>query len=285
MSSIVIIHGMWCHPHVAEPLSQLLESEGHTVFAADLRNGGGKAESGEPRSISDYVDNVFRQITEQGFSEPPILIGHSMGGLIAQMLATKMETAGVVLLNSAAPSGINHIFWSSFRSSTNITLMPAFWRKMNFPPFKRACYALFNELDDAKAQEIYQSLHPESGRCFFEIVFWWLDREGKTRIEEPIEAPMLIVSGGRDRIVHPRVARALSRRYPDADWRYFENTGHWIFHEKESAAIFGEVVGWLRGLENVGSRDVKPDFVISTNVPNNPAPSRVASKEETTLAR
>lgn len=252
MPNIVIIHGMWSHPAVADTLSANLQKNGHKVFSPALRDyseGTDHPDFGR-QSISDYVTYVQREIEEQNFDTPPLLVGHSMGGLIAQILATRIQTTGIVLLNSAAPAGINHIFWSSLRSSINITSTPGFWNRTHFPSFKRARYALFNRLTDEKGKEIYQTLLPESGRCFFEIVFWWLDPNKSTRIEQAIDVPVLIVSGLQDRIVHPRVSKALAKRYPKATFCDFKKSGHWIFHEKGSEQIFAKVSHWIQTLDS-----------------------------------
>jgi len=83
------------------------------------------------------------------------------------------------------------------------------------------------------------------------MVFWFLDRKQASRIRRPIEAPILIVSGGMDRIVRPRVARALLRRYPLASFRFFPASGHWLFHEIGQRRVFDEVGDWI---ETLGER-------------------------------
>ena len=277
MSNIVLIHGMWSHPAVAEPLRSRLQQIGHHVVAPflvghDPDNPLSESELGN-LSVSDYVAGVVEFIEAQEFSDPPILIGHSMGGLIAQMVAARISIRGIVLLNSAGPAGINHIFFSSFRSSVNVLGTPVFWRRPHFPSFRRARFALFNEMEKSFARLIHSSLIPESGRCFFEIVFWWLDPRKTTRITDQLDLPMLILSSGKDHIVHPSVSRNLLKRYPQADFRLFPDRGHWVFHEAECERIYEEIEDWIETIDTVDGSIVTrlhheaPRSLSSTPVP------------------
>lgn len=257
MANIVLLHGMWSHPGVAAPLRRHLARRGHLVFAPALP-GHIRRDPLPPRrlgrlSLQDYAKRLHACIASQRFDEPPVLVGHSMGGLLAQMLAERTETRGLVLLNSAAPAGTNHIFPSSIRSSLNLLLTPFFWNRAHTPSFERATFALFNEMDPGEARRIYDTLVAESGRCYAEIVFWFLDPRRSSRLESPTDKPVFLVSGGRDHIVHPHVAHRLSQRYPHADVRILPENGHWLFGEAGCEDLYGEIGDWIENLS--GARD------------------------------
>ncbi|MEX2578070.1 MAG: alpha/beta fold hydrolase [Verrucomicrobiales bacterium] len=247
---IVLIHGMWSRPEVLEPLRRHLAGCGHRVFAPALP---GHDQENPPEadwlgkiSIAEYVESVERFIDDKKLESPPILIGHSMGGLIAQLVASRRTVGAVVLMNSAGPAGVNHIYPTAAWTTLNVLAMPFFWRRTHRPSFRRARYGLFNRVPAERTREIHESLVPESGRCFFEVVFWFLDPKGTTRVApETLAAPILILSGGKDRIIKGAVAEKLSRLYPATDTRYYPDNGHWFCEESGRDRIFADIETWI----------------------------------------
>ena len=260
MANIILIHGMWSHHQVAAPLRRHLENVGHCVFAPELpahdRRDPDQAKKVARLSTNDYVTFLTDLIEKEEFSEPPVLIGHSMGGLLAQMVASRIDVAGLCLLNSAAPAGTNHIYPSPSWFFRRTLGRFRFWAKPHKPSLQEARWGLMNRTDFDVARDfditrdydiasaVHETLVAESGRAFFELVFWWLDLRRTTRIELP-NVPTFIVSSGMDRVVHPRVARSLQKRYPHAEFQSFPENGHWIFHEAGAERIYEAIEIWL----------------------------------------
>lgn len=206
-------------------------------------------------SVADIVESIYDFIQEKEFKAPPILIGHSMGGLIAQMLAARRSVAGLILLNSAGPKGVNHIYPVALITTATVLSRPLFWKRTNRLPFLFARFGLLNRIPLERAREIHRSLIAESGRCLFEVVFWFLDKTNTTHVDtEKIVDPVLIVSSGRDRIMRPIISRTLKRLYPAADTRHFPRNGHWLAHEAGSHMVFREIVEWLDSETSTMSR-------------------------------
>jgi len=112
---VMLIHGMWCTAGVMSELREALERAGYRVEAPSLPLHMDKAGyDGDLRarlartSLQDYVTFLIDRINQ--LEAPPILVGHSMGGLLAQLLAVRVPCEKLVLLSSAAPGGINS--WS-----------------------------------------------------------------------------------------------------------------------------------------------------------------------------
>lgn len=249
MANVVLLHGMWSNPETARPLRDFLEEAGHCVFSPALP---GHDPSRPMRqkdvaelSLTDYVRSIEEYLDSMEFSEPPVLVGHSMGGLLAQLLADRRDIAGVCLMNSAAPRGINHLFPRPAWFFRRTLLRPFFWRKSQQPTLAEVEADLFGEIDRDRAKEVHATLGPESGRALFELVFWWIDRGRTSEVGDLSSVPMFIVSGGKDRVVHPGVADALSVRYPHAEFQRFPETGHWIFHEPGEEEIYDAVEIWI----------------------------------------
>lgn len=251
MADIVFIHGMWSHGNVAEPLKEFLEGAGHRFYAPDLPGHGEGSPSTTQSSLSikHYVSSIETFILNERFDTPPVIIGHSMGGLIAQLVAARIETGPLILLNSAAPSGANHIFFSSALTTLNILLKPFFWARTHRLGRRLGNYGVFNRVRSDKAAEIIKTLQPESGRSYFEIVFSGLDPAKTTHVDaEAVSAPILVVSAQEDKIIPPRVARKIYDHYPQAEFHGFAEHGHWLFHEFGSERVYQAISDWLEAL-------------------------------------
>ncbi len=105
---IVLIHGMWCTDATLAQLKQLLSARGYAVHLPNLpahQVGVENAEVGN-KSLKDYLDFLEDYVRRQNFARPPVIIGHSMGGLLAQQLAVRTAPFALVLLTPAPPAGI-----------------------------------------------------------------------------------------------------------------------------------------------------------------------------------
>lgn len=247
--TVIFIHGMWCRGSVSTKLGDLLGDycEFHSPNLPEHCDDFNPDKLKE-FSFLDYVETIHDYINNLPRLEDReiILIGHSMGGLIAQKVAEQTRVAGVVLLNSVAPSGVNHITPTSFMAAIHVFRQRAIFKGVHHPRLKHALFGLFNRIEDeSRSRELYQKLVPDSGRCFSEMVFWWLDRKQATRIKQPVSGRKLIICCGQDRLVRPRVADKLRKRYSDAEFRMFPNNGHWIFDEPNDHHIFQQIVNWI----------------------------------------
>lgn len=250
MKTVVLIHGMWGHAGILEPLRAQLAAMGYQVHVPELPGHGQEgAEDTQQlgrRSLADYAASIRHYLDGLASDPPPILIGHSMGGLITQMVAATRQTGPIVLLNSAQPRGINIITPTSARATLNILLTPAFWRKPNRPSYRRARYGILNRMPEAEAVRIHRSFGPESGRAYAELVFWFLDRRRVTEVDPSrITVPILAITGSDDRIIPPGVVRQIAKLYPSATFVCYPGHGHWTFEEPGSEKIVADIDRWL----------------------------------------
>ena len=106
MTAIVMVHGAFCGAWAFERFRTPFEAAGFEVIAPDLRGHG----EGEPSaavvgvSMTDYAADIARLCA--ACPEPPVLLGHSMGGLVAQLAARKAEIRALVLLAPSPPWGV-----------------------------------------------------------------------------------------------------------------------------------------------------------------------------------
>ena len=256
---------MWSHAEILTPLRQRFSERGHEVFVPTLPGHDPDQPLEKKRiggiSISEYSEFLVGYIKALKLNTPPVLVGHSMGGLLAQMVASRHRTGPVVLFNSAGPAGVNHIHPTAARATLNVLTTPCFWKRAHRPSFRRACYGLFNQMEPEVARRIYRQMVPESGRAMFELVFWFLDKNSTTRIEpSSIGAPILIVHGERDRIVPTPVANSLKKTYPHAEVHSYPDHGHWICHEPFATNTIDRIVDWIEEQDRSTDSHVSGDW-------------------------
>ena len=248
---VVLVHGMWSTGSTLDPIRQALESWGYDCHSPTLpfHENGGNAERVARLSHRDYVEYLKSYIKTLGLLEPPILVGHSMGGLLAQLLATHIPTRALILFAPAAAAGINALNLNSMKSMSHALLKWRFWEKAQIhPTLEAANFALFNNLPATRQQELFNLLVPESGRAVFEAGFAALDSSKATRVDfDKITAPVLILHGTDDRIVIVQGSRPLVGKYRNATLKEYAGSGHWLFEESVNGKIFEDVRGWLKG--------------------------------------
>lgn len=102
---LVFIHMSWGGAWVFKFYIKFFASEGYPCYAVDLRGHGKSGGTVEGAAMADYVNDVRAAITELSIKNP-IIIGHSMGGLIALMYGAEYESAGVVSLDGSPPAEV-----------------------------------------------------------------------------------------------------------------------------------------------------------------------------------
>jgi pimeloyl-ACP methyl ester carboxylesterase len=249
---IVLIHGMWCTGANFDRLIEGLKPRGHACVAPTLpAHEVGKAhpEVGN-KSLTEYLSFLEDFIRRQNFADAPILIGHSMGGLLAQQLAARIQPFALVLLTPAAPAGIFGLRWANFASFFRTFMRWAWWRRPQKLSFHRAVVSAFNGVPREKHVKLYDALVEESGRVVFEIGLWQLDRARASRVDvAAIKCPVYVVSCGEDRLTPASVVRKVAALYPHVSMRHYPARGHWVLDDVETDEMAAEIANWLQGHE------------------------------------
>ena len=250
-SAVVLIHGMWSTSATLSPLRKRLEAKGYNVYSPDLpghEDGIGDA-AGQVADLSilEYCTHLKAYITNLKLEAPPILIGHSMGGLLAQKLGAELKIRAMILLCPSPPWGINTITLSGAWTTFDAWAKWRFWKKSHRPSFQRAKYGLFNLMDHETQIELYHRLIPESGRAYFELVTWFFDWRKATYVPtKAIDVPILAITGEKDRIIPPGVVRKVAQRYSQADYKCYPEHSHWLIDESGSEKIVNDIDIWLK---------------------------------------
>ncbi len=227
---ILFIHGMWSSPAAFKHIGPVLEGSGHAVTAADYRSSAvARAGSLAAVGLADYVEAVA-DIAGR-LPEKPIIVGHSMGGLIAQLLAVRVQPRALVLL-STAPSNGSAIVpeWSSIRSIWSVTSRWQFWKQEIQLSRADALYGVYTNVPEAEAETEYRAHVPDSGRVMAQIAFAAFDSGKAATVDyAALTCPALVLVGNQDRITPPSVSRAAARRLAGpVTYRELDSFGHWV---------------------------------------------------------
>lgn len=246
---LYFIHGMWAQPRIWDTLRAHFEQQGYKTKAPALPGHDVTPDDPVPDDLDDLGLRDYVAALEADLREiegPVVLIGHSMGGLIAQMLASRIASAGLVLLATAPSAGILPLAWEPIRTAWPILSQWGFWDEDLPLPREAAFYGVFNNMPAAEAELEYANAIHESGKAFAEVAFGFFS--GRSRVEyEHIRCPSLIVVGTEDRITPASFARATARRLPGpVQYREIDGAGHWLFHQP----VRGKVAGFIERFLN-----------------------------------
>ncbi|MBU1076785.1 MAG: alpha/beta hydrolase [Spirochaetes bacterium] len=249
--TIVMIHGMWLGNWVWDKFKNTLQKKGYHCITPTLRfHDGIKGKKPDPKlgkvSILDYVSDIEKEIRK--LKEPPVLMGHSMGGLIAQILASRGMARSVVLLNPAPPAGLFMLRPTVIKSFFSGLFRWKFWSRPHRQTFDEAVYSMMQLLPFNEQKKLYDKLVFESGRAYTQIGFSFLDFKRPTKVDEKkITCPMLIIAGTQDKIVPIAVLRKIAKKYKKvAVYREYSNHAHWTLSEPGWQEIIKEVHTFLK---------------------------------------
>jgi pimeloyl-ACP methyl ester carboxylesterase len=245
--AVIMIHGAFCGGWAFDRFRQPFEAAGFECLAPDLRGHGvGAGRSGTAGvSMADYAADVADLVRAQ--VRPPILIGHSLGGLVAQMAALLAPVRGLILLAPSPPWGIAGGSLEEAVSAVSLYALGPFWLQAIDPDYASANLYSLNRMAPPAREAVFARMTSESGRALWETLNWWLDPFMTTQVG-PIGAPALALSGGRD-LVHPTFTVRQTAERLRAQTREFPEMSHWLLAEPGWEAVADACLNWLATLE------------------------------------
>ena len=237
---ILFIPGLWGSGHVHdgsswcfEPWQEVISHMGYKSLVLNTRREDTLSHTAE-HTITEYILNVKNRIQSLGDPTKIVLVGHSMGGLIAQKIAELYSLGGVVLVSSAPPRGINALHWE---------LMSRIWRYMPdmlmnepFIPNKQdATDLLFSRCENP--DKLYEKLVPENGYLALKLATI------SVQVSDKLRCPSLVVGGKHDRLlplsIQLKIAKKYGSNYANMD------CGHVPMLEKNNEKFITEIMWWI----------------------------------------
>lgn len=254
--TIVLIHGLWVTPRSWESFQSHYEAKGYRVLAPAWPGIKGEVEGmrRDPSSFNNIgIEQVLAQYTKiiQELPEKPILIGHSYGGLITQLLIDRGLGVAGVAIDSVPSKGILIL-----PPSTIEALMPSLANPFNIGgtylfPFKRWWRVFANTLSESEAKAAYERYAiaaPE--RAIFQAALSNLTPGSLAGINfrNPNRAPLLVIGGEKDVIMPASLSRKIYRKHKASpaltEYKEFPGRSHFIIGEKGWEEVADYALDW-----------------------------------------
>jgi pimeloyl-ACP methyl ester carboxylesterase len=241
--TVIFAHGAFCGGWAFERFRQPFAARGLACLAPDMRGHGARSGATAGLSMADYAADLARLVASQ--AEPPILIGHSLGGLVAQMAAARAPVQALILLAPSPPWGVAGGSLGEAVSAVSLYALGAFWLQAIEPDYGSARGYSLDRLTSAERHAIFERMVPESGRALWETLNWWLDPMATTSVTpSAITAPVLALSGERDAIHPPSTVSQVIERL-GGDFRMLKDMSHWLVAEPGWEAAAQICLDWL----------------------------------------
>jgi pimeloyl-ACP methyl ester carboxylesterase len=274
--TIMLIHGLWLTPRSWEGWVDRFQKAGYNVLAPSWPGLEGEVEAirKDPsplkglklKTVVDHYDRIIRKLDSQ-----PILMGHSFGGLIVQLLIDRGLGAAGILVDSAQTAAVPVLPLSTIRAGFPILGNPFSYKRATSLSPSQFNYAFTNELDAVESKKVYDRYQiPAANSILWDAAFALLNPNASSKVnyKKSDRAPLLFIAGSNDHIVPPVINKANMRKYVKnstavTDYREFPNRTHHTVGQKGWEEIADFALQWAtenaRGL--VSLADVKAAFV------------------------
>ena len=220
---IVLIHGLWMTPKSWNTWAERFRAQGHEVIipgwpgiddrsVEDIRRDPSALKGIGLEEIADNYERIIRALPVK-----PIIMGHSFGGVLTQMLADRGLGAAYVGVAPGQTAGVTALPLSTLWTGTPILSNP-FGINGAKPLSKRHFHFTFgNDLSRRASDALWEEYAVNSyNRVFFEGVTSVLNEKGGvTHVDyaRADRAPLLVITGGIDHVVPPAIGRAIVKKY------------------------------------------------------------------------
>ncbi|HEV8651837.1 MAG TPA: alpha/beta hydrolase [Actinomycetes bacterium] len=220
--TIVLIHGFWVTPRSWEHWITRYQRRGYRVLAPAypgfeveveaLNADPSPIEAVTVPAIIEHLELVIREL-----ESPPILMGHSAGGVFTQVLLDHGLGAVGVAINSAPTEGVPVVPLSQIRSTFPVLKNPANRHRAVGFTFEQWHYAFTNTFAEEKSRALYERYAiPASGRIFWGSALANIHPghdDNYVNYHNDDRAPLLFISGSEDHLMPPSVQRSNAKHY------------------------------------------------------------------------
>ena len=245
---VMMVHGMSCTGEVWSQFRQFFEDRQTRVYTPTLRPEVRTSLAGPPHPglgalrLHDYVSDLEREASRiaEETGRRPAVIGHSMGGLLAQALAERNRVSAAVLISPAPPAGAHDVrfgaFWLIVRASNFLGLAPKAIRVDRATVYA----ATLNALPRGERDAAFSSMVYESGPAFNDMGHFPID-------EARIRVPVMTIAATRDRLIPANIVRLVGKKYAAIGGVFREYAGHahWLYGEPGWDSVATDIYNWL----------------------------------------
>ena len=250
--TILLVHGAWVTTGCWSGFRDFFEAQGYQVVAPPWpymdRPVEALRSTPDPRiaalTINDLVDHFEKHI--RALPEAPIVIGHSFGGLIVQMLLDRGLGAAGVAIDAGPPRGVLPSP-RAIQSALPVLLAWRGWARILSMSFEGFSTTFANTLSPSQQRETYADhIVPAPGRIYFQAALGIGNAVNFKNLKRP---PLLLTAAAEDRTSTPSMVREMYRRHYQAssqtDIVEFPKRSHWLIAEPGWEEVAGAILKWL----------------------------------------
>ncbi|HEV3235240.1 MAG TPA: alpha/beta hydrolase [Candidatus Dormibacteraeota bacterium] len=209
LTPVVFIHGLWLLPHSWDRWATVFDQAGYAPVQPGWPDDPETVEEAkaDPEvfahksvgQVADYSAEVIGQLDKK-----PVVIGHSFGGLMVQIIAGRGLSATSVAIDPAPFRGVLPLPFSALKAASPVLANPANRNRAVPLTYDQFRYAFANAVSEDEAKELYESFAvPAPGKPLFQAAAANLNpwTEAKVDTTNPDRGPLLLISGEKDNTV------------------------------------------------------------------------------------
>jgi non-heme chloroperoxidase len=217
---VVFIHGLWLLPSSWDRWAEVFEEAGYTALTPGWPD--------DPQTVEEakahpevFAHKTIKQVADHfadvigALKQKPAVIGHSFGGLLAEIIAGRALAAASVAISPAPFRGVLPLPISALKSSRPVLGNPANRKRAVPLTYEQFRFAFANAVSEEEAKDLYDAFAvPASGAPLFQAATANLNpwTEAKVDSKNPARGPLLIISGEKDHTVPWAIANASYKR-------------------------------------------------------------------------
>jgi pimeloyl-ACP methyl ester carboxylesterase len=262
---LMLIHGAWLSARTWETFVDYFEARGFDVSApewprkeGDVEQLRASADEIKGLGLTEIVDHYEQEI--DALDEPPVLIGHSFGGLIVELLLDRGLGRAGVAMSPAPPKGILVLPFSSLKAASPALAHPSRWHGIVELTLDEFTYGFVNTFTPEAAAEAYERYAvPETGQIFYEAGFanFHLNPPTEVHFKSGDRAPLLIIGAEKDQTVPASLAKKQFEKYEKSDaqtdYVEFEGRPHLMMTAEGWEEIADRIETWIEGVESASA--------------------------------
>ncbi|GAA1293001.1 alpha/beta hydrolase [Planotetraspora silvatica] len=220
---VVFVHGLWLLPSSWDRWAALFAESGYAPVSLGwpddpetVEEANAHPEVFANKTVGQVADHLADLIAK--LDKKPVVIGHSFGGLLTQILAGRGLSVAAVAIDPAPFRGVLPLPISALRSASPVLTNPANRHRAVPLTYDQFRYAFANAVSEDEAKELYETFAvPAPGAPLFQAAAANLNpwTEVKVDTDNPDRGPMLIISGEKDHTVPWAIANASYKQQKD----------------------------------------------------------------------
>jgi non-heme chloroperoxidase len=253
--TIVFIHGLWIHSSSWQPWMYFFNRNGYDTLnppwpgdSSTVAECRANPRAIANRGVTEVADSYAKVIAS--LPEPPIVIGHSFGGLLAQILLGRGIAAAGVAIDPAPIKGVWQLPFSALKASLPVLGNPFNLKKSKSLTFDQFRYGFANAISDKEARDLYDLWTiPAPCRPLFQAATAsFAGSQTKVNTANTTRGPLLITGGEKDNIAPPILGKASAKKYNSSvitDFKLFEGRGHSLIVDHGWNEVAEFILFWL----------------------------------------